>query len=80
MSADNVTPIRPPKNGGGPTLRTEENDVDVSLVLIAIRFQFEAIEVALDTEGNDVKASYLALGGALIVQRLIERLDSEEGP
>lgn len=95
MSADNVTPILPPK-GSEParpprpkapkhdvanlTFRTEENDADVSLVLTALRYQFEAIEYALDTEENDTKASYLALGGAAIVQGLIERMDAEEAP
>jgi hypothetical protein len=62
------------------TFRTEENDADVSLLLLALRYQFEAIEYALDTEGNDTKASYLALGGAAIAQGLIERLDDEEAP
>jgi hypothetical protein len=97
MSADNVTPILPPKDDGSEparrgrpkapkhdvaelTFRTEENDIDVSLVLLALRYQFEAIEYALDTEGNDTKASYLALGGVSIVQGLIERMDTEKGP
>jgi hypothetical protein len=96
MTTDNVTPIKPPNDGGEParprrpkapkhdvaklTFRTEENDADVSLLLLALRYQFEAIEYALDTEGNDTKASYLALGGAAIAQGLIERLDDEEAP
>jgi hypothetical protein len=62
------------------SFRTEENDADVSLLLVALRYQFEAIEYALDTEGNDTKASYLAVAGATIVQGLIERMDAEEAP
>jgi hypothetical protein len=96
MSDNNVTPILPPKDGSEPArprrpkapkhdvanlaFRTDENDADAGLVLLALRYQFEAIEYALDTEGNDTKASYLALGGAAIAQGLLDRLEDEEGP
>jgi hypothetical protein len=95
MTTENVTPIRPP-DGSEPqpprrpkaperdvaklTFRTDENDADAGLVLLALRYQFEAIEYALDTEGNDTKASYLALGGAAIAQGLIDRIEDEDGP
>jgi hypothetical protein len=95
MSTENVTPIRPPDGGeprpprrprvpkqdlGKLTFRTDENDADAGLVLLALRYQFEAIASAIDTEGNDTKASYLALGGAAIAQGLLDRIEDEDGP
>ncbi len=90
---DGRKPKRPrrPKRSKAPehdfsklTFRTDATDKDVSLVLVALRRQFEEIRAVIDTllsgtDGAD-RASYVALGGAAIAQGLIERLDGEEGP
>lgn len=100
MSTDNVTPIQPPTDGRKParkapkhsvailTFRTEAEHADVSAVLAALRFQFEAIQAAIEMErpgaafatSGSMRAFYLAISGAAAVQGLIERMDAEEGP
>lgn len=93
MSADNnVTPIKPRKapkySVATLTFRTEAEHSDVSAVLAALRFQFEAIQETIDTERlgatfattESMRAFYLAIAGATAVQGLIERMDAEEGP
>lgn len=91
MSADNVTPILPPsgesrQNKGRPSkpphevLRFRQPDdqaaIQADMLLIALRYQFAAIEKILNTEDGEgaTMASYLAMGGQQLVAFLEGRL------
>lgn len=87
---DNVTSIRPssgePKSGRGTgkppheTLRFRKPDcgaaIQADMLLIALRYQFAAIEKTLDAEDgeNATMASYLAMGGQQLVAVLEGRM------
>ncbi len=96
MIAGNVTPIsagsgsaegpQPPKprKPKVPTetlaFRTESGDESPRLLLVALKYQFEAISEALsgaDPSEMD-KASYLAIGGEALAKELLRRNDEVE--
>lgn len=89
MSTDNVTPILPPSGEPQPSkgraskpphevLRFRQPDdrpaIQADMLLIALRYQFAAIEKILDTEEDATMASYLAMGGQQLVAVLEERM------
>lgn len=96
MSADNVTPISgagSPESPKSPKARApkvaattvkfgqDDGDLQPDMLLLAIKYQFQAIEEMLSgvDPAQMCPASYLAMGGQVLAQGLVRRYDEANG-
>lgn len=77
----NVTPIRPNDQESPETVtlrfRQGENQMQPDLLIVALKYLFEAVEQRIEQapgdEEADIGASYLAMAGAELAQSLSAR-------